>query len=100
MPPLALQIRLEEHQVVAIDAARTITNHTKGMTAHLSRQQVISAIIDQWIEWTTAQQAPAPARDAEAVRAQMAKRREATQAKQAATKRPSQSAGAPRVDEP
>jgi hypothetical protein len=49
MPPLPLQLRLEEYQIVAIDAVREVRNHGTGLTAHLSRQQVISAIIDQWI---------------------------------------------------
>jgi hypothetical protein len=50
MPPLPLQLRLEDYQVAAIDAVREVRNHGTGLTAHLSRQQVISAIIDQWIE--------------------------------------------------
>jgi len=49
MPPLPLQLRLEEYQVVAIDAVREVRNHDSGLSARLSRQQVISAIIDQWI---------------------------------------------------
>jgi hypothetical protein len=49
MPPLPLQLRLEDYQVVAIDAVREVRNHGTGLAARLSRQQVISAIIDQWI---------------------------------------------------
>jgi hypothetical protein len=49
MPPLPLQLRLEDYQVEAIDAVREVRNHGTGFSVRLSRQQVISGIIDQWI---------------------------------------------------
>ena len=57
MPPLPLQLRLEDYQVEAIDAVRDVRNHGTGFAVRLSRQQVISGIIDQWI---TAHAEPPP----------------------------------------
>jgi hypothetical protein len=60
MPPLPLQLRLEDYQVEAIDAVRDVRNHGSGLSARLSRQQVISGIIDQWIEAHAAHAEPPP----------------------------------------
>ena len=49
MQALAMQIRLEAHQVEALDSARVMTDPASGLTITLSRQQVLLGILDQWI---------------------------------------------------
>jgi hypothetical protein len=49
MPALALQLRLEERHVAAIDAVRTVVNPISGLTSVLSRQKVLLSILDGWI---------------------------------------------------
>jgi hypothetical protein len=49
MPPLPLQVRLEPRHLVALDAARAVTDPVSGLTVTLSRQQVLLGILDQWI---------------------------------------------------
>ena len=49
MQALAMQIRLEPHQVAALDDARVMTDPANGLTITLSRQQVLLGILDQWI---------------------------------------------------
>ena len=43
MPPIAMQIRLEPHQLAALDDARVMADPASGLTITLSR------ILDQWI---------------------------------------------------
>ena len=49
MPPIAMQIRLEPHQLAALDDARVMADPASGLTITLSRQQVLLGILDQWI---------------------------------------------------
>lgn len=59
MQALAMQIRLEPHQVAALDDARVMTDPASGLTVTLSRQQVLLGILEQWI----AAQQPQPVTD-------------------------------------
>lgn len=49
MPPLPMQLRLDERHVAALDNARVVTDPASGLTVELSRQQVLLGILDQWI---------------------------------------------------
>jgi hypothetical protein len=48
MPPLPMQIRVDEHLVAAIDRARTIPNPATGHPATLSRHPVILSVLEAW----------------------------------------------------